>query len=299
MQDLKGKVAVITGGASGIGLAMAEAFGREGMSVMLADIESGPLNAAVEELRAKQIRAEGVITDVTSRDSVRKAALETIAKFGKVHLVCNNAGIGAGGLFGTVPERDWDWVIDVNLKGVVYGTETFTPLIRSHGEVGHFVNTASMAGMISPPNMEPYCATKFAVVAMSEGWAAQLAPMGIGVSVLCPGFVRTLIHESWRNKQQKYGGPNETDAGVGETREQAAANVLGGIDPDIVGARVVEGIKGNEMHIFTHREMRAFVEMRFQSILAGFDRADASPALSVLPKADPVTMLQGILPPAN
>ncbi|MFO1237789.1 MAG: SDR family NAD(P)-dependent oxidoreductase [Alphaproteobacteria bacterium] len=297
--DLKNKVAFITGGASGLGLSMARAFGKEGMKVMLADIDEKTLASAKADLEARQVVCSTVVCDVTDRASVKSGALQTIADFGKVHVVCNNAGVAVGGPIGTVRDRDWDWIIDVNLKGVVYGTETFTPLIRSHGEGGHFVNTASMAGMISPPNMEPYCATKFAVVAMSEGWAAQLAPMGIGVSVLCPGFVRTLIHESWRNKQQKYGGPNETDAGVGETREQAAANVLGGIDPDIVGARVVEGIKGNEMHIFTHREMRAFVEMRFQSILAGFDRADASPALSVLPKADPVTMLQGILPPSN
>src|SRR3954470_10018780 len=158
MQDFTGKVAVITGGASGIGLAMAEAFGREGMSVMLADIEGQALQAAVEGLRAKQIRAEGVVTDVTSRDAVRRAALETIAKFGKVHVVCNNAGIGAGGQLGMVPERDWDWVIDVNLKGVVYGVEVIAPLIESHGEGGHFVNAASMAGMVSPPGMEPYCA---------------------------------------------------------------------------------------------------------------------------------------------
>ena len=200
MKELKGKVAFITGGAAGIGLAMARAFGREGMSVMLADIEPATLAAAVEELRASQIKAEGVVCDVTSRDSLRAAALETIAKFGKVHMVCNNAGVGSGGPLGTVPAKDWDWVLDVNLMGVVHGTEIFAPLILSHGEGGHFVNTASMAGMVSPPGMEPYCASKFAVVAMSEGWAAQLAGQGIGVSILCPGFVKTRIHESRRNR---------------------------------------------------------------------------------------------------
>ena len=290
--DLKGKIAFITGGASGLGLSMARAFGREGMKVMLADIDEPALAKAKADLEGRQIPVSTVVCDVTDRGSVKSAALKTIADFGKVHVVCNNAGVAAGGPWDMVRERDWDWIIDVNLKGVVYGMEAFAPLIRSHGEGGHFVNTASMAGMISPPGMEPYCATKFAVVAMSEGWAAQFAPLNIGVSVLCPGFVRTLIHESWRNKQTKYGGAAETDAGVGATREQAAANVLGGIDPDIVGERVVEGIKGNEVHIFTHREMRAFVEMRFQTILEGFDRADASPALSVLPKVDPVTLLQ-------
>ena len=151
------------------------------------------------------------------------AALEAVAAFGKVHVVCNNAGVAVGGPIGTVRERDWDWIIDVNLKGVVYGTEMFVPLIKSHGEGGHIVNTASMAGMVSPPGMEPYCATKFAVVAMSEGWATQLAPLNIGVSVLCPGFVRTRIHESGRARQDKYGGVGEVDPGVGDTREAGRA----------------------------------------------------------------------------
>ena len=133
MQDLRGKTAFVTGGASGIGLAMAEAFGREGMNVMLADIEGGALSKAVDELRAKQVRAEGVVADAGNRDSIRAAALQTIAKFGKVHVVCNNAGVATGGAFGAVPEKDWDWIIDVNLKGVVYGMEVFEPLIDSHG----------------------------------------------------------------------------------------------------------------------------------------------------------------------
>ncbi len=191
MDTMRGKTAFITGGASGLGFAMAEAFGDAGMGIMIADIEAEAAREKVEELRARQIRAEWVEVDVTSRASVRKGALETIAKFGKVHLVANNAGIGAGGTLGSVPEGDWDWVLDVNLKGVVYGVEVFAPLIESHGEGGHFVNTASMAGLISPPGMEPYCASKFAVVAMSEGWRQQLAPRDIGISILCPGLVST------------------------------------------------------------------------------------------------------------
>jgi len=290
--DLKGKVAFITGGAAGLGLSMARAFGKEGMKVMLADIDEKSLAAAKKDLEDRQVQVSTVVCDVTDRNSLKSAALQTIADFGKVHVVCNNAGVAVGGPWSQVKDRDWDWIIDVNLKGVYYGVETFLPLILSHGEGGHFVNTASMAGMVSPPNLEPYCATKFAVVAMSEGWAMQFAPMGVGVSALCPGFVKTLIHESGRNKQAKYGGAADVDSGVGATREEAASNVLNGIDPDVVGARVVEGIKNNEVHIFTHREMRPFVEMRFQSIMAGFDRADASPALAVLPKVDPTTMLQ-------
>jgi NAD(P)-dependent dehydrogenase (short-subunit alcohol dehydrogenase family) len=282
MQDLRGKTAFITGGASGIGLAMARAFGREGMNVILADIETGPLQLAVEELRAAQVKAEGVVADVTRRDSLRAAALEAVARFGKVHVVCNNAGVGAGGQIGEVPERDWDWVVDVNLMGVVHGVEIFAPLIASHGEGGHFVNTASMAGMVSPPGMEPYCATKFAVVAMSEGWAMQLAPRGIGVSILCPGFVKTRIHESRRNRPTDYGPDNRAPPAA----DAPPSPVLSGIDVEPVAARVVEAVKANELYVFTHPQFRDAVAARFERILAAFDTAAASPALAGVPRGE-------------
>jgi NAD(P)-dependent dehydrogenase (short-subunit alcohol dehydrogenase family) len=280
MQELSGKVAFITGGASGIGLSMAEAFGREGMKVMLADIEAEALARALGGLREQQISAEGVACDVTSRESVRAAAEATLARFGKVHVVCNNAGVGAGGPFGTVAPRDWDWVIDVNLKGVVYGVETFAPLIEAHGEGGHFVNTASLAGMVSPPGMEPYSATKFAVVAMSEGWAQQLAPKGIGVSVLCPGFVKTRIFESRRNRPAAY-GPDERPP---PPPDAPPSRVLTGIPAEPVGRRVVEAVKANELYVFTHPGSRAGVAARFERILAAFDAAEASPALADVPR---------------
>jgi NAD(P)-dependent dehydrogenase (short-subunit alcohol dehydrogenase family) len=280
MQDLNGKVAFITGGASGIGLSMAEAFGREGMAVMLADIEEQALERAVAGLRERQIRAEGVVADVASRASIQSAAAATIAALGKVHVVCNNAGVGAGGPFGTVTPSDWDWVIDVNLKGVVYGMETFAPLIEQHGEGGHFVNTASLAGMVSPPGMEPYCATKFAVVAMSEGWAQQLAPMNIGVSVLCPGFVKTRINESRRNRQAAY-GPDER---APPPPDAPPSRVLSGIPVEPVGRRVVEAVKANELYIFTHPGSREGVAARFERILAAFDAAEASPSLADIPR---------------
>ena len=291
MKDFRGKTAFVTGGASGIGLSMARAFGRAGMNVVLADVDDAAAKAACERLASEQIKAVPVHCDVSERAGVRAAALEAVAAFGKVHVVCNNAGVAVGGQMGTVRERDWDWIIDVNLKGVVYGTETFVPLIRSHGEGGHIVNTASMAGMISPPGLEPYCATKFAVVAMSEGWFQQLAPAGIGVSVLCPGFVKTRIHESGRARQDKYGGIGDVDPGVGDTREQAAQNVLNGIDPDIVGNRVLEAMQNGELYIFTHPAMRAFVEARFQMILSAFDAAANSPALASVKDHNPVTLL--------
>jgi NAD(P)-dependent dehydrogenase (short-subunit alcohol dehydrogenase family) len=226
-----------------------------------------------------------VVADVASRDSLRAAALQTIAKFGKVHVVCNNAGVASGGMFGTVPEKDWDWILDVNLKGVVYGMEVFEPLIESHGEGGHFVNTASMAGMVSPPTMEPYCATKFAVVAMSEGWAGQLAGKNIGVSILCPGFVQTRIHESRRNRPEAYGADERQTQS--EVEVVSSANVLGGIPAGPVGARVVEAIKDNDLYIFTHPEMKEATRARFDRILDAFDKSARSPAISALPPRTP------------
>jgi NAD(P)-dependent dehydrogenase (short-subunit alcohol dehydrogenase family) len=279
MKDFKGRTAFVTGAASGIGFALARAFGREGCNVVVADIDADAARHAVERLKGDQVKSVAVQCDVSDRDGVRRAALDAVAAFGKVHVVCNNAGVAVGGPLGTVTERDWDWILDVNLKSVVYGVETFYPLIKSHGEGGHFINTASMAGMISPPGMEPYTATKFAVVAMSEGWAVQLQPLGIGVSVLCPGFVRTRIHESGRARQDRYGGKGEVDPGVGTTRQEAAQNVLNGIDPEIVGARVVEAVKAGELYIFTHPTMRDYVEARFQMIRAAFDSAANSPVL--------------------
>jgi NAD(P)-dependent dehydrogenase (short-subunit alcohol dehydrogenase family) len=275
MQDFRGKTAFITGAASGIGLGMARAFGREGMNVVVADIDAEAARAAVQALAAEQIKAHAVRIDVAERGAVREAALEAIAAFGKIHLVCNNAGVGAGGPIGTVPERDWDWIIDVNLKGVVYGVETFVPLIQSHGEGGHIVNTASIAGLISGAGSEPYSATKYAVVAMSEGWAQQLAPLNIGMSVLCPGYVRTRIADSARTRQDRYGGVqavrDDAFAAAGST---VAESVAAGIDPDVVGARVVEAVRDGNLYIFTDPRFRDLIDIR-----AGFDQAAASPAL--------------------
>lgn len=283
MKDMRGKTAIITGGASGLGSAMADAFGSEGMNIMIADIEAEAARTKVEELRARQVRAEWVHVDVTSRDSVRNGAVETIAKFGKVHLVVNNAGIGTGGPLGSVPEGDWDWVVDVNLKGVVYGVEVFVPLIDSHGEGGHVVNTASMAGLISPAGMEPYCATKYAVVAMSEGWRQQLAPRNIGVSVLCPGLVSTNIYAGRRNRQNAVYGENDKAYGQADLDRQREW-MAGGIDPLVVARRVVEGIKDDDLYILSHVEYEHVVRERFERIMAAFEKSKQSSALAALPK---------------
>lgn len=288
MKEFSGKTVFITGAASGIGFALARAFGREGARIVVADIEWDAARYAVERLSSEQIKSVAVRCDVGERVALERAALETIAAFGKVHVVCNNAGVAVGGPLDAVGARDWDWIIDVNLKSVIYGVETFYPLMRSHGEGGYFINTASMAGLISPPGLEPYAATKFAVVALSEGWAQQLSPQGIGMSVLCPGFVRTRIHESGRVRQERYGGQGEVNPGVGATQQEAAENVLHGIDPDIVGARVIEALKADEFYIFTHPMMREFVEARFQNMRAAFDAAARSPVLRNVKEWAPV-----------
>lgn len=281
MRDLTGKTAFITGGASGLGLAMAHAFGGAGMNVMLADIEEAPLKAAMADLEARQIRTASVLCDVGDRAAVVAAAQATLDAFGKVHVVCNNAGVGAGGPIGEVKPADWDWIVAVNLMGVVYGMEAFLPHVRAHGEGGCFVNTASMAGMISVPGMEPYTATKYAVVGMSEGWAGQLAPENINVAVLCPGFVKTKINQSGRTRQTQYGGPVPNNPVVGQS------NVDNGIDPEFVGRRVLEAVQNDERYIFTHPDMRGLVQGRFARIMAGFDAADASPALDGLEYVTP------------
>jgi NAD(P)-dependent dehydrogenase (short-subunit alcohol dehydrogenase family) len=282
MKDLRGKTAFITGGASGIGLSMARAFGRAGMNVVIADVDENAAKEAADRLVTEQVKAVPVACDVSDRAAVRAAALSAVAAFGKIHVVCNNAGVAVGGPIGTVSERDWDWIIDVNLKGVIYGVETFVPLIRGHGEGGHIINTASMAGIVSPPGMEPYTATKYAVVAMSEGWAGQLAPFNIGVSVLCPGFVRTRIHESGRNRQDRYGGHAAVDPGLTGGPAIGAQMVLSGIDPDVVGMRVVEAVRDNELYIFTHPHFKDAAEARFTAIRNAFDQAAASEALKAV-----------------
>lgn len=288
MKDLKGKTAFVTGGASGIGWGIAQALGGEGMNVMVADIEQGALDTAVETLRSRQIRAEGVRVDVASRESMAEAALATVSKFGKVHVVVNNAGVATGGPIGAMPEKDWDWIIDVNVFGVIHGVETFAPLIMSHGEGGHIVNTASMASHIAGPGMEPYAGTKFAVIAMSEGWHQQLAPKNIGVSALCPGYIRTNILGSRRNRGSQYGAdmpappPGTPESPMAKrSRELTEA----GLAPEICGARVVEAIRNNELYIFTHAAgFRPFVEQRLEGIRAAFAKSERSAALAGQPK---------------
>src|ERR1700761_3166562 len=188
MRELTGKTAFVTGGASGIGLALGRAFAHAGMRVVLADIEADALAAAVESLRDLGPEVRGVPCDVADPDSVEHAAKASFAAFGNVHVVCNNAGVGGGSGIDNIALETWRWVLDVNLMGVLHGIAAFLPHLRAHGEGGHIVNTASMAGMNSGLGFSAYSASKFAVVNISEGLAMQLKPLGIGVTVLCPGL---------------------------------------------------------------------------------------------------------------
>ena len=273
MQELSGKTAFITGGASGIGLALGRAFAEAGMKVMLADIEAEALAAAVKSL-ASFGRLRGITCDVADPSSVERAAQASFEAFGNVHVVCNNAGVGARGGIDNISLESWRWVFDVNVMGVLHGIHSFLPHIRSHGEGGHFVNTASIAGISSRQYFNPYGASKHAVVSMSEGLAAQLNPLGIGVSVLCPGFVRTHILESERNRPARYGPKQGIEPGspAAALLAQMRAGIESGIEPSKVAARVIDAIRENELYVFTHPGMRAALEQRLDAILAAMDK---------------------------
>jgi NAD(P)-dependent dehydrogenase (short-subunit alcohol dehydrogenase family) len=277
MRELAGKTAIVTGGAGGIGLALGRAFAEAGMKVMLADIETEALIAAVKSLHNVGPAVRGIICDVGDSASVDAAAKETIEAFGNVHVVCNNAGVAAAGGIDNISLDNWRWVLDVNLMGVLHGVRAFLPHIRAHGEGGHFVNTASMAGMDGGLGFSPYTASKFAVVGMSEGLSEQLKPHGIGVSVLCPHFVRTRIHESGRNRPERYGETQTPDQAspAGQMLALITASIAAGLDPADVAARVLAAIRADELYVFTHPDMRGAVDARFAAIQAAMDKVAA------------------------
>jgi NAD(P)-dependent dehydrogenase (short-subunit alcohol dehydrogenase family) len=274
MRELAGKTAFVTGGASGIGLALGKAFAEAGMKVMLADIETDALAAAVKSLHNVGPDVRGVSCDVADAVNVERAAKASFEAFGNVHVVCNNAGVAAAGGIDNISLDNWRWVLDVNLMGVLHGIRTFLPHIRAHGEGGHIVNTASMAGMNGGLGFSPYVASKFAVVAMSEGLAVQLKPLGIGVSVLCPSFVRTGIGESGRNRPERYGPTQTPDPAspAGLMLAQITARLQAGLDPSDVAARVLAAIREDELYVFTHPGMRLEVDERFAAIQAAMDK---------------------------
>ncbi len=284
VKGLMGKTAFITGGASGIGYGMAQAFARAGMNIMIADIEQAALDKAVAELdKSANVQVSDVLCDVSLRESVFEAAKTAFFEFGNVHVVCSNAGVGAGGRMDQATVADWDWVVGVNQMAIVYAVQAFLPHIKEHGEGGHFVTTASMAGMIAASMVGgPYTATKFAAVGMSDVLREELAGTNISASVLCPGFVNTNIGNAQRNRPERFGGaPDPSKMTAQEKAGQEMVNnfLKGGLDPRIVGELVVEAVKGDWPYIFTDPNMRGAVEKRYAEILKGFDQAANSAAL--------------------
>jgi len=249
MDEFAGRVAVVTGAASGIGLATATRFAREGMRVVLADIERAPLAAAVAKLRDQGHEVLGVPTDVSRLDSIEQLAERTLAAFGQVHVVHNNAGVVRAGRLAELSIADWQWVLDVDLWSVIYGVKTFLPLIREAGE-GHIVNTASSSGLQSAPEIGPYNVAKFGVVALSETLQLELIAedSAIGASVLCPGAIATRITESERNR------PDAADDTETNRRfRQFAGKLVGeGHSPESVAERVVHAVRAKEFWILTH-----------------------------------------------
>jgi NAD(P)-dependent dehydrogenase (short-subunit alcohol dehydrogenase family) len=270
VKELANRVAVVTGAASGIGKALAKRFAAEGMKVVLADVEEGPLAEAEAELGALGGSVLAVRTDVSSGADVEALAAKTVERFGTFHVVCNNAGVGGGaGPSWTLTKEDWEWKLGVNLWGVVHGVRAFVPRLIEQGE-GHVVNTASIAGLLSPALMAPYVATKHAVVAMSEVLARDLEMIAskVRVSVLCPGFVRTRIAESHRNRPARLA--NTTQAtGLEPAREMIRSLVDGGISPDVVAGCVVDAIREERFYVLPHPELLGAVKHRMDDVLLG------------------------------
>ena len=274
MESLKNKVAFITGGGHGIGLAIGRIFAQQGARVVLADINEKRLASAKETLASADLSVETVVCDVADPDALRRAADFTLERFGKVHIVVNNAGVSLAGKPGKIPLEDWRWIVDINLMSVAYGVEIFTPLIQSHGEGGYFINTASMAGHIAGPTMSPYHATKFAVVGYSESIRADLAADNIGVSVLCPAWVRTDIHNAGVNKPSltnraaaDESSSNEPEAGIADI----AAVIESGIAPDDLAQWVLECMLDKRFYIFSHPSMTQHLDARAALIKADYE----------------------------
>ncbi len=274
MKDLKGKVAVVTGGASGIGRAMAERFAAEGMKVVLADIEDGALAAVESEMKAKGATVASKRTDVSRGEDVDALARFAVDTFGAVHVVCNNAGVGVGGVTWQQTVKDWEWVLGVNLWGVIHGIRAFVPVMLQQGDECHVVNTASGAGLHTRPWLAMYCASKHAVVALSESLYHELSLTGskVKVSVLCPAVVNTRIGESERNRPDDL--RDAGDAGVPaqqmQAMEQAFRALLAtGLPPEQVAGAVVDAIRGERFYILTHEETKARVSARLDDMIAG------------------------------
>jgi NAD(P)-dependent dehydrogenase (short-subunit alcohol dehydrogenase family) len=258
VKELNGRVAVVTGGASGIGLALGARFVAEGMKVVLADVEAEALEEATGKLRADGADVSSVVTDVTDAEAVQALADEVMARHGAVHVICNNAGVGGGGLSWEAPLSTWEWVIGVNLWGVIHGIRAFVPLLLQQEE-GHVVNTASVAGLVAAPFMGPYNASKHAVVGLSETLHHELSFIGanVKVSVLCPGWVNTRIADSERNRPAHLAAEAPAMAAEGGAqattmRDMLEAIIAQGMSADEVAGKVLDAIHDEQFWVLTH-----------------------------------------------
>lgn len=282
MKEFKDRVAVVTGGASGIGRGMAERFGEEGMKVVLADIEEEALRIAEAEFREKGVDVLAVLTDVAKAEEVEKLAQEALNAFGKIHVVCNNAGVvGGSGAFGRMWEstlRDWEWVMGVNLWGVIHGVRTFLPIMLEQGEEGHIVNTASLAGIMGGGGI--YGVTKQGVVALSESLFTELklAQAKIGISVLCPGWVNTKIIDAERNRPKELAnaGTGTLDPQSAAAREMVRGLLESGLAPAEIADQVMTAIREDQLYIITHPDMDFIFKERFDNIV---NRRNPTPRL--------------------
>ena len=270
MEHLRGRVAVVTGAASGIGLALAERFAAEGMKVVMADVEPAALDTAAAAVRAKAPAVLAVRIDVSQADDVEGLARETYAAFGAAHVVCNNAGVAVIGAVHEHSLADWQWVMGVNLWGVIHGVRAFVPRMLAGGDEGHIVNTASMAGLSTAPFMSVYDVTKHGVVALSESMFKEFEATGapIGVSVVCPGLINTNIMQSARNRPESL-----AEAGKQGPMAQAFGQALGarlatGYPPSEVADQVVRGIFENRFYIVPAQpEVKSAIAVRAQDLI--------------------------------
>ena len=272
MEQFEGKVAVVTGAASGIGKALASAFADVGMKIVLADVEAAALEVAAEELRSSGADVFAVTADVAQAADVDRIGAAAMDVFGALHVACNNAGVSGGGLSWEIDLETWRWILDVDLWGVIHGVHTFTPLIIASGG-GHIVNTASMAGLTSNPGMGPYNVAKHGVVTLSETLSVelQMTHPEVGVSVLCPGWVRTRINESERNRPDLVGVEEveETDAGLLAMKEMVNTWIAEGLQPAHVASLVVEAMRENRFYVLTHPEWQGMISDRIDRMLSG------------------------------
>ncbi|MCH8074501.1 MAG: SDR family NAD(P)-dependent oxidoreductase [SAR324 cluster bacterium] len=284
METFQDRTAVVTGAASGIGKALALALARRGMKLVLADIEPGPLGDAEKEIAATGAETLAVPTDVSSLPSVRALADQAFTRFGAVHVLCNNAGVAIGGALQEARHEDWEWVLGVNLWGVIHGIEAFVPRMIEAKQGGHIVNTASMAGLIASKGLGIYNTTKYAVVGLSETLAKDLRDDGIGVSVLCPMGVSTRIRESERNRPEALGGGSAADSGASNSgaSNSGASKSHGGPDlvgrylpPEEIAAMAVEAIENGRLYIPTHYEGLEFWQRRATRIGESFPKPPA------------------------